>query len=360
MPQKRVAVIFVLLSFLNVPLSYSQNAYYAEIKKAANNLIQTFDPMQKRSAMLAFDDTARIKWNNLPVGLRARAGISIGNMTEPQRKLLHRILSASLSSQGYLKATSIMHLDNLLNMFIDTAYYRKEINDTVQQFLRDLKWSHQNYYLAFFGNPSDANWGYKIEGHHLSVNYTFTGDKLSVTPWFIGTDPAEMPFTQYAGWRVLGQEEDLGIKLINMLSPDQQKKATMTKDVPADIITGAESGKRLVDYWGIKSGELNKEQKAVLLYIIREYTFNMEYDKAVEEYEKILKAGIDNIYFGWIGAYEEKIAHYYILNGPTFLIEFDNNGGPRKAANHIHTIWREKGNEFGEDVLKQHYQAEKH
>jgi hypothetical protein len=338
----------------------SQASYNDEIKNSASSLIQTFTTFQKRSAMLSFNDTARIKWNNLPVGLRARAGISIGNMTEEQRKLLHRILSASLSSQGYLKATGIMHLDNLLNMFVDSAYERKMINDTLRKFLIDLQWSHQNYYLAFFGSPSDANWGYKVEGHHLSVNFTFTGDKISVTPWFIGTDPAEMQITQYAGWRVLGEEEDLGIKLIHMFTPAQQKKATMNTDVPGDMITGAESGKRLIDYWGIKANELNKNQKDVLLAIIREYVFNMEYDKATQEYTKILKAGVDNIYFGWIGPYDEYKAHYFILNGPTFLIEFDNAGGPRGKGNHIHTIWREKGNEFGEDILKKHYQGEKH
>jgi hypothetical protein len=86
----------------------------------------------------------------------------------------------------------------------------------------------------------------------------------------------------------------------------------------------------------------------------------MEYEKATEEYDKILKAGIENVYFGWIGAYEEKKAHYFVLNGPTFLIEFDNAAGPRGVANHIHTIWREKGNEFGEDLLKKHYQGDKH
>lgn len=338
----------------------AQNSYNTQIREASSAFIQTLSPLQKRSALLSFDDTARVQWNNLPVGLRARVGISIGDMTEPQRQLLHRILSASLSSQGYLKATGIMHLDNLLNVFIDTAYERKEFNDTVRKFLVDLKWSHRNYYLAFFGSPSDKNFGYKIEGHHLSVNYTFTGDKISVTPWFIGTDPAEMMMTEYAGWRVLGQEEDLGLQLIHALTPAQQKKATMQADVPGDIITGAETGKRLIDYWGIKGSELTSQQKAILQYIIREYVFNLEYEKASAEYAKILKAGIDNVYFGWIGAYDERKAHYFILNGPTFLIEFDNAGGPRREGNHIHTIWREKGNEYGEDVLKKHYLQEKH
>ena len=162
-------IIFALLLISQITVN-AQSSFNDEIKKAATSLIQTFDQLQKRTALLSFNDTARIKWNNLPVGLRARAGISIGNMTEEQRKLLHRILSASLSSQGYLKATGVMHLDNLLNMWVDTAYSRQEFNDTMRQFLTDLKWSHRNYYLAFFGLPSDVNWGFKIEGHHLSVN----------------------------------------------------------------------------------------------------------------------------------------------------------------------------------------------
>jgi hypothetical protein len=281
-------------------------------------------------------------------------------MRDEQRMLVHRILSASLSSQGYLKATGIMHLDELINRFYDSLYYKKGIDDSTYTFVKNLLWSPRNYYFAFFGSPNDTRWGFKLEGHHLSVNFTFVGDKISVTPFFVGTDPAEYLSSEYAGWRVLGQEEDLGIKLINSLTTDQKKKAIKSEEVPADIITAAESGKRLVENWGIKTAELDKKQKAMVQYIIREFVFNLEYDKAVIEYDKIVKAGIDNIYFGWIGGQEEKQAHYYILNGPSFLIEFDNNGGPRKSANHIHAIWREKGNEYGEDVLKNHYLTEKH
>ena len=355
-----IAIICLLVCCILQNKTTAQSTYNNEIKSAANEFITTLTPLQKRSAILSFDDTARVKWNNLPVGMRARAGISIGSMTEQQRIILHRILSATLSSQGYLKATGVFHLDNLLNMLVDTSYSKKEFDENVRQRLIDLKWGHGNFYLAFFGSPTEKNWGYKIEGHHLSVNITFTGDQLSVTPWFIGSDPAEIRVTQYAGWRLLGQEEDLGIKLINILSPAQQKKATMNTEVPADMITGAESGKRLIDCWGLKATEMDKGQKDILLRIIREYVFNMEFEKANSEYDKIIKAGIDNIYFGWIGSYEESKAHYFVLNGPTFLIEFDNAGGPRLQGNHIHTIWREKGNEFGEDILKKHYSAEKH
>jgi hypothetical protein len=330
-----------------------------EIRKSAQTFIDSLTTLQKKRALLAFSDTARVEWNNLPVGLRARSGINIGSLSEDQRKLVHRMLSASLSSQGYLKATSIMHLDNLLNIYVDTMHQRKEIPDRQYQFLRDLKWSHQNFYIAFFGSPqTDTSWGYKIEGHHLSLNFTFQHQQLSVTPMFVGTDPAEYPILEYAGWRVLSKEEDYGLKLIKGMTPAQQKKATKSTEVPGDIITAAESGKRLIDYWGIKGSELTKQQQETLKSIIREFVFNLEYEKAIKEYDKILEAGIQKVYFGWIGTYEEKEPHYYVLNGPTFIIEFDNNGGPRRVANHIHAIWREKGNEYGEDLLKKHYERE--
>jgi hypothetical protein len=351
MLKKRLLLGFIFCSFW----AFSQDVE-KETRHCAQTFIDSLTPLQKRQALLDFSDTARVKWNNLPVGMRARAGISIGNLSDGQRKLLHRILSASLSSQGYLKATSIMHLDNLLNLFVDTMHQRREISDTLFGVLRNLKWGHENYYVAFFGNPhADTSWGYKVEGHHLSVNFTFHRGQLSVTPLFVGTDPAEYPILEYAGWRVLSKEEDYGLKLIKALSPAQQKKATLSTEVPADIITAAESGKRLIDYWGIKGSELTKQQQELVKYIIREFVFNLEYDKAVQEYDKILKAGIQHVYFGWIGGYDEKRPHYYVLNGPTFIIEFDNNGGPRRVANHIHAIWREKGNEYGDDLLKKHY-----
>ncbi|MCW3115775.1 MAG: hypothetical protein JWR18_4171 [Segetibacter sp.] len=348
----------VLIIICPLQTVFSQTAE-KDIRTSVQTFIDSLSPFQKKRALLDFSDSERIKWNNLPVGLRARSGINMGSLSDDQRRLVHRILSASLSSQGYLKATSIMHLDNLLNMYVDTLYERKQMNENQYKFMRDLKWSHQNFYIVFFGNPvNDTAWGYKLEGHHLSLNFTFYNQKLSVTPMFVGTDPAEYPILEYAGWRVLSKEEDFGLKLINALSAAQKKTATMSTAVPADIITAAESGKRYIDYWGIKGAALNKEQQEIMKGIIREFVFNLAYDKASEEYDKILKAGIQNVYFGWIGPYDETKAHYYVLNGPTFLIEFDNNSGPRRSANHIHSIWREKGNEYGEDLLKKHYQAE--
>ena len=110
--------------------------------------------------------------------------------------------------------------------------------------------------------------------------------------------------------------------------------------------------------WGIRGADLTGPQQETLQKIVREFVFNLDYDRALEEYGKIVKAGFEKISFGWIGDVDSSKPHYYVLNGPTFLIEFDNNGGPRNAANHVHAIWREKGNEYGVDILKRHYEAD--
>ncbi|GAA4450493.1 DUF3500 domain-containing protein [Nibrella saemangeumensis] len=341
-------------------MAVAQNLAAEAVKKQVIQFVQELRPDQRARALRTFSDSARTRWNNLPVGLAARSGISLGNLTINQRKQLHRILSAALSSQGYLKATGIMHLDNLLNQYYDTLLVRKEINETMHKRMRDLKWEHQNFFTAIFGDPAGQQpWALKLEGHHLSLNLTFTGNQLAVTPMFLGTDPAEYGISSYAGWRVLGQEEDYGIMLINALSADQKKVATMSTAVPGDIITAANSNKRLIDYWGLKASAMTPEQKKLLQFIVHEYVHNLDRDKADVEYEKISKAGWDNVYFGWIGSYQETERHYFVINGPTFLIEFDNSGFGNQA-NHIHTIWREKGNDFGDDVLRDHYQSHKH
>ena len=354
--------ILTLVVCLVFPISvvFAQTDEHHEIKSYAGELYQSFSKTQQRAALLTFNDTSRLKWNNLPIGLRARAGVSVGNMSNTQRQLMHRMLSAALSSQGYLKATGIMHLDELINRFYDSMHVQKQLPDASYKFLQSLQWSPKNYFFAFFGSPLENTWGFKLEGHHLSINFSFHGETISVTPFFVGTDPAEFLTSEYAGWRVLGQEEDMGLKLVRSLSDPQRKKAIVSQEVPGDIITSAESGKRLVTPWGIRYADLDKQQQQLLMSMVREFVFNLESGKAQEEYAKIEKGGFENIYFGWIGAMEEKLSHYYIINGPTFLIEFDNNGGPRGTANHIHAIWREKGNEYGEDVLKKHYEAGKH
>ena len=189
---------FVLLtSMCLLGVAAKGQSYGTEIRSAAVQLLDSMSELQQKRIIFDIRDSARVKWNNLPIGLRARTGTSIGNMNEGQRRQLHRLLSVSLSSQGYLKATSIFHLDNLLNEMYDSLLQRGQVDQKTYQFLMDLKWSHKNFYLAFFGDPrTDEVWGYKVEGHHLSLNISVVKDKVSVTPFFIGTDPAEYMYLE--------------------------------------------------------------------------------------------------------------------------------------------------------------------
>ncbi len=194
-----------------------------------------------------------------------------------------------------------------------------------------------------------------MEGHHLSINLTVEKEKFAVTPMFLGTDPAKVPSTNYAGWRVLSKEEDYAFLLLHSFTDAQKAKATVSREVPKDIITNPSGSQRITGYQGIQAKSFNENQKVILKFLLDEFLHNLEHEKAHQEYKKIIDAGMDKIYFAWIGSYEKDKPYYYIIHGPTFLIELDNAN-----ANHIHAIWREKGNDFGEDLLKGHYAEHKH
>ncbi|MCB9321131.1 MAG: DUF3500 domain-containing protein [Lewinellaceae bacterium] len=307
-----------------------------------------------------FTDTQRVKWTNLPVGLAPRPGLQYGTLSEESKILLHRLLTTLLSSQGYLKITSIMRLDDILNQVYDEAIKRNLVPASEIEAIQGLNWGFDNYYLAFWGDPTtETVWGFKLEGHHISVNLSVVGDFYSVTPLFLGTDPAEVEITTYAGLRVLSKEEDYGFDLIHSLTAEQQAMATISMDTPQDIITNPDAPQRLTTYQGIKGSELTPVQRALLEDLIGEYVHNLEHMKAHFYLDLLQKSGVDNIYFAWVGSYEVQKPHYYVIHSPDFIIEFDNVGF-QNNANHIHSIWREKGNDFGEDLLRKHYAEHKH
>ena len=253
-----------------------------------------------------------------------------------------------------------MRLDDILNQVYEAAYKNKEISQDEITELRNLQWDFTHYFVSLWGTPGGVDpWGLKFEGHHISLNLSVYGTKFSLTPLFFGTDPSEVHTTKYAGLRVLSKEEDYGFRLINSLTKEQQAVATLSKEVPADIITNPGSEQRITTYSGIKGSSLTPKQKVLLKYIIGEYVNNLEHDKALEYIDKFEQSGLDGIYFAWIGSYQPQKPHYYVINGPDFLIEYDNMGF-QKNGNHIHSIWREKGNDFGEDILKSHYLQHKH
>ena len=330
------------------------------LTESASQFLGTLTADEQKKAQHAFTDSLRFKWTNLPVGLVPRPGIAYGALTDKSRMAFHRVLSAMLSSQGYLKTTSIMALDDILNSLTQQSFDEGKIDQKMLTMLQNLKWAHGNYYISVWGTPqANQPWGLNFGGHHLALSLTSDGKAVSMSPYFIGTDPSEVKFGKYAGLRVLSKEEDYGFLLVNALTDKQKAVAILKQDVPKDIITSPQANQRITDYYGISAARLTADQKTILSLLIQEYTHNFEHQKAHQLFDKITKTGLDKVYFAWVGSLDANKPHYYLINGPDFLIEYDNVGF-QNDGNHIHAILREKGQDFGDDMLKRHYAEAKH
>jgi len=347
---KTLSSILFVFYFL---IGFSQTS--EEIVNISNEFLSTLSEKTKSEILRDFNDSLRTKWTNLPVGLAKRPGKKYGDLSDESKIKFHEVLTTVFSSQGYLKTTSIMQLDDMLNARVDEAIEKKLIKEENISRIKALDWDYNNYFISIWGNPSlQTPWSLKFEGHHLSINLTIIKEEISFTPMFLGADPALMPSTKHVGLRVLSKEEDYGIKLINSLDESQQKIATLSQDVPRDIITNPSNSQRISEYQGIKANTLTTDQKALLMLLIKEFINNLEDEKSNKYLREIEEKGLDEIYFAWIGSYKKQEPNYYIINGPNFIIEYDNTG------NHIHSIWREKDNDFGEDLLRTHHINHKH
>ncbi|MDB5242974.1 MAG: hypothetical protein JWP57_3599 [Spirosoma sp.] len=325
------------------------------ITEVVNRFLTTLSADELAKTQYAFTDSLRYKWTNLPVGLMPRPGIAYGLLSDQSRLAFHRVLSAMLSSQGYLKTTSIMQLDDILKTHYQQAFDTGKIDHKTLTMMQNLKWAHGNYFISIWGKPqANQPWGLNFGGHHLALSLTTDGKNVSMSPYFVGTDPSEVKSGKYAGLRVLSKEEDYGFMLINALTDRQKALAVLKQDVPKDIITSPQGSQRITDYYGLAANGFTADQKAILMMLIQEYTHNFEHQKAHQLFDKITKSGIDKVYFAWVGSLDNNKPHYYIINGPDFLIEYDNVGF-QNDGNHIHVILREKGQDFGNDLLKQHY-----
>jgi len=158
-------------------------------KKFLNTL--TKEEIQK--IRYEFDDTLRLKWTNLPVGLVPRTGVQYGALADSNKIAFHHVLTTILSSQGYLKVTSIMQLDDILNSLYQNAFDRGEIDQELLTRIQNLNWSYDNFFISIWGDlKNGSNWGLKFGGHHISINVTVTKNSVSISPFFLGTDPAEI------------------------------------------------------------------------------------------------------------------------------------------------------------------------
>jgi hypothetical protein len=313
-----------------------------DMAAAANKFLQSLKPDQAAKASFQLKDDERQNWHFIP---KARKGLPIKEMTPEQRQLAMALLRTGLSDHGYGKATNIMSLEMIL----------KELEGPNGRMVRDP----ELYYISIFGRPDPkATWAWRVEGHHLSVNYTVVkGEYVAGTPSFFGSNPAEVKDGPRKGLRPLGDEEDAGRALIKALTAEQREEAIFEKVALKDIVTMAERRVKPLDQKGISAAKLNDSQKQQLLKLIKAYVERNRPELAKEDLRKIQEAGIDKLYFAWAGGIEKGEGHYYRVQGPTFLLEYDNT---QNNNNHIHAVYRDFANDFGEDLLQKHYRDTPH
>ncbi len=312
------------------------------ISSSAARFLATLDEQQQSLTVKPFDDANRMDWHFVP---KTRAGLRLDAMTDDQRLAAQALLRSTLSSEGYLKVNAIIDLETVL---------------------RDLEIAGGGsgasrvpgaYYLTFFGTPARDVWAWRFEGHHLSVNVTVgPGENLSVTPFFMGSNPATIPEGPRQGFQVLADEEELGFELLASMTGPQRSQVIISNTAPADILLTPGKGLDTIEpAKGLAAQFMTGEQRRLLGDLIAVYVNNLEPEAARVWLERIGSADPGDIYFAWMGGDKPGEGHYYRVQGPGFAFELDNT---QNGANHVHTVWRDKDGDFGAAALVRHLQAE--
>ena len=343
----RLAVAVVMTTaFLGGTMLASQKSA-ATMAKAATQFLDGLSADQKARAVLPFDGEDRLRWHFIPNEMFPRKGIMIKEMNEQQRRLAHDLLRTGLSARGYNKVTSIIELEDILKAI-----------ETGGKMARDK----EEYLFSVFGTPAaKGNWGWRVEGHHISLRYTIVDGAmkgtLASTPMFLGSNPAEVRDGDKKGFRALAEEEDTGRALITALPADLQKQAIANAVAPTDIVTANKNDITPLPDQGVLYSAMGPPQQALLVKLIEAYAGVMEADIAAQRMARIKAAGLDKIRFAWAGEIEKGKKHYYMVQGPTFLIEYDNT---QNNGNHIHSVWRDFNGDFGRDLLREHLKSVAH
>jgi len=307
-----------------------------EMAAAARNWASLLDKGQSRQALFEFNDDERFNWHYIP---RNRQGLALRDMTAEQNQAARNLIKATLSQQGATKVEAIMALEAVL----------REVEGSSSGF-RDP----ENYAFSLFGEPGTPPWGWRVEGHHLSINVTnaASGD-ISITPTFTGTNPARIPLGPRTGERIQKDEYFLALELAVSLDEGQRGKAVLGERSLGNIVTGPGRADALKQPEGLAVGDLSAEQKDLLLRLVATYV-GLARDEVGERYMDLVHGGLGETRFAWAGGMSEGEAFYYRVHGPRILIEFDNT---QNNANHIHAVWRDPLDDFGRDTLKEHYDS---
>jgi hypothetical protein len=310
---------------------------------AANELLTATPQAARVELALPFTDALRSDWHYVP---RVRSGLAWGLLSSAQRAALTRLLESALVNAGLHKVYAVMRLEIALRELEGGSPRRDP----------------ENYAIALFGTPArgtaqaPAHWGWRLEGHHLSLHFTLEGDRyISSLPQFMGANPALVPrdFVPDGprhGTRVLGIEEDLARQLLGQLGPQQRAAAVFDTAPYGDIVTRHASNLSPLAPVGVRLAEISSAQQALLLKLITAFAEHLRPELLEARLDRVRSGGFDSIRFGWAGSLESGKPYYFRIQGATFLIEFDNSGG-----NHVHSVWRDFDGDWGRDILAEHY-----
>lgn len=316
------------------------------MRSAAQSLLPLFEGSQRQELLLPFEEEERFNWHFVP---RRRRGVPLGEMSADQQEATRALLRTALSAQGQAKVENILLIEGVL--------------DRMEGGERSGRGSSRDpglYYLTLFGEPSaTAPWGWRFEGHHLSLNFSSVHGLTAGTPAFFGANPAEVPdgFGPHSGLRTLADEEDLGRKLIRALDDEQRATAIFSDTAPREIITGASRQAELPEPAGLPFSAMNREQRVLLRRLVATYVDNLDPGVANGYWSRIEEGGWEEMRFAWAGGMEPGEGHYYRIHGPTLLIEYDN---VQNNANHVHSVLRDLENDWGVDYLRRHYEEHQH
>ena len=320
---------------LALPVLAQEPPSAGAMKSAATAFLASLDDAKRAKTVFPFESEERENFRFTP---RKRSGLALKEMDAAQRTAATGLLKAALSDSGRLKAMEIMTLESVLG----ELEKRPEHRDPAK------------YYVSIFGKPGEEpGWGWKFEGHHLSLNYTVVDGKgVAVTPSFLGANPAEVREGPHKGLRVLKAEDDLAHALVKSLLDSGKKEVIFSDKAPAEILTAENRKAVALKPVGILASGMSGAQRKALFDLVSEYTGRHRKDLAAAEMKKINTAGIGRIRFGWAGGTDPGEAWYYRIQGPGFLMEAANT---QNNANHIHTTWRDFDGDFGRDVLADHF-----
>lgn len=299
----------------------------------ANSFLSTLSPAQKAVANLTFNDTSRVKWSNLPLEQVYRQGIQFKDLSDTQRVIIHRLLRTVLSQQGYQKFLFIIQYDQGILERLTKA------NSPIAK-----RYGNMNYWFTVFGTPDKKKiWGWKFEGHHISLNFTYSTKGVTCTPMFVGINPALTTSGPYAGYNLMFEENDYGNQLFNDLLPALKKKALLgPHPVDADVMTKTGKEPHVRDKKGLSYAEMSVFQKQLVEKILEAWIGNLTPTLALEKMRRFMSHK-ENIFFSWYGTNNTNELHYYSIKTDGFIIEFSNRDG---GIQHYHTLWRDLSEDF--------------